>query len=317
MRNLLGFLSRRLLQVAAVMVMWLPLASSPVAAQGLFDFLFGAAGPKQQAPPLASSPRANPSPIVLHGSTDYRPSTRSEPSDRPPAQLSRGRYRTVCVRLCDGYYWPISQNAARSEFYRDAEACRSACDNEARLFFAPSPGADIAQARDQRGLAYTSLDTAFLYRKTRVAGCVCKPVPWSAKELGRHRGYAAEEAALKRAADLSQSDKDAGDKRADEGAAEPAIEVATMPPLAAIGPPQFGPPAPAETPVLLAPVLPVAGSIEPDPMAVQRSAGPAPPTPAADGSHHVEPAPIGGASASISLMSLSGSGAGALWSRAR
>ena len=50
--------------------------------------------------------------------------------------LPRGNgeaYRTVCVRLCDGYYWPISFGAGSAEFSRDsppaskAAACRPSC----------------------------------------------------------------------------------------------------------------------------------------------------------------------------------------------
>ena len=39
-----------------------------------------------------------------------------------------GSYTTVCVRMCDGYYFPISHRVPRNRFYRDADVCRSRCD---------------------------------------------------------------------------------------------------------------------------------------------------------------------------------------------
>ncbi len=187
------------LSVGIVMMMF----AAPANAQGFFDFLFGSAGAKPATPaPVAAIARP---PIGLPGATEYRPALRGPASSQQTSRASGGaRFRTVCVRLCDGYYWPISQDATRSQFYRDAESCRSQCDNEARLFFAPSPGADINAAVDQRGLAYAKLDTAFLYRKQRVAGCVCKPVPWSAREMHRHRTYALEAAAELKAAEADR-----------------------------------------------------------------------------------------------------------------
>ncbi len=36
-------------------------------------------------------------------------------------------YRTVCVRLCDGYFFPVSYSTLPNYFDRDAEACESKC----------------------------------------------------------------------------------------------------------------------------------------------------------------------------------------------
>ncbi|MEZ5843394.1 MAG: DUF2865 domain-containing protein [Hyphomicrobiaceae bacterium] len=187
---------RRLVLVALCLGAILGLPVGPAAAQGLFDFLFGTSPAKVPSPPSVSRVR----PIVLPGAMEYRPAPQLRQPERAASRASGGaRFRTLCVRLCDGYYWPVSQSATRAQFYRDAEACHSQCDNEARLFYAPVPGDDVSAAVDQRGLAYTSLDTAFLYRKARVPGCVCRPVPWSAREVNRHRAYALDAAAERRA----------------------------------------------------------------------------------------------------------------------
>jgi len=198
-----GLVPRHIARAALCGSLILVSSAAPVKAQGFFDFLFGSSGPKPGAnAPVAATAKP---PSVVPAATEYRPAPRGPATGQSTPRPSGGaRYRTVCVRLCDGYYWPISHDATRSQFYRDAETCRSQCDNDARLFFAPSPGADINAAVDQRGLAYASLDTAFLYRKQRVAGCVCKPVPWSAREMNRHRTYALEAVAERNAAEADR-----------------------------------------------------------------------------------------------------------------
>jgi hypothetical protein len=111
--------------------------------------------------------------------------------DPPPVQRSFGTVRTLCVRLCDGYYFPISFATSRSALARDADSCTASCGSEARLFYYSNPGGDIETMVDLNGLAYQSLPNAFKYRKTLVNDCRCRPQPWSETELQRHRAYAA------------------------------------------------------------------------------------------------------------------------------
>lgn len=84
-------------------------------------------------------------------------------------------YRTVCVRLCDGYYFPISFSTLRSHFAQDAEACTSKCSAPVELYYHPNPGGTMEQAVAlQSSEPYTKLKTAFRYRKEYVNGCSCK-----------------------------------------------------------------------------------------------------------------------------------------------
>lgn len=84
-------------------------------------------------------------------------------------------YRTVCVRLCDGYYFPISFSTLPNHFQRDAEVCQSKCAAPAQLYYYQNPGGavDQMQAFDTNE-KYTKLRSAFLYRKEYVPGCSCK-----------------------------------------------------------------------------------------------------------------------------------------------
>ena len=101
-----------------------------------------------------------------------------------------GSYRTVCVRLCDGFYWPISYGTSRGEAYDDKQTCESSCGSEVKLFVVPT-GADISEASDLRGKPYSRLKNAFRYRNEYVPSCKCKADPWEQASLDRHKKYAA------------------------------------------------------------------------------------------------------------------------------
>lgn len=84
-------------------------------------------------------------------------------------------YRTLCVRLCDGYYFPISFSTLPNHFPRDAEVCQSRCAAPAQLYFHQNPGAGVDQmVAFSTNQPYTELKGAFRYRKEYVSGCSCK-----------------------------------------------------------------------------------------------------------------------------------------------
>lgn len=86
-----------------------------------------------------------------------------------------GTYHTVCVRACDGFYFPISYSTVPSRFPDDARACQRLCPAaEAELYSFRNPGEDMEQAISVSGQAYTALPNAFRYRKEMIAGCSCR-----------------------------------------------------------------------------------------------------------------------------------------------
>lgn len=101
----------------------------------------------------------------------------SDPGSYSPSGY--GRYRTLCVRTCDGYYYPISFSTTRAGFARDAKQCDSSCSAPARLFVHRNPGADVQHSVDLKGQPYSSLENAFRYREELVDNCRCKPEPWT------------------------------------------------------------------------------------------------------------------------------------------
>jgi uncharacterized protein DUF2865 len=86
-----------------------------------------------------------------------------------------GTFRTVCVRACDGYYFPISYSTVPTRFADDQHACARECPaTEVQLYTYRNPGEDINQAVSVGGQAYTELPNAFRYRKEFVAACSCR-----------------------------------------------------------------------------------------------------------------------------------------------
>lgn len=154
-------------------------------AQSFFEQIFGL-GPKPASRPAAIS-------MPLPAQRFYSPSpprAQDGTEERGTSEHRGGSYRTVCVRLCDGAFFPISYSAQRSHMYGDADVCRNRCwGTEARLFY-HHHSADMKEAVDLAGRSYKALPTAFLFRKKLVDGCACKPAPWNEAELDRHRRYA-------------------------------------------------------------------------------------------------------------------------------
>jgi hypothetical protein len=84
----------------------------------------------------------------------------------------RAGTRTVCVRTCDGYYFPISFRASPARYRIDAAVCQSmyAEDGQAELYVAPG-SADISRAKSLDGKTYGQQPFAFAFRSTYDKAC--------------------------------------------------------------------------------------------------------------------------------------------------
>jgi hypothetical protein len=91
-----------------------------------------------------------------------------------------GSYRTICVRACDGYYFPISFSATPGEFDRDLQACQAMCPGtEVDLYFHRVPDEEVEEMVSIAGTPYRDLPNAFRYRRAgfvREPSCGCNPV---------------------------------------------------------------------------------------------------------------------------------------------
>jgi Protein of unknown function (DUF2865) len=101
----------------------------------------------------------------------------SNPVGAPPADLGpqSGTYRTVCVRTCDGGYFPISFATVPARFADDEKSCKALCPaTEANLYAYRNPGEDMNQAVSISGQPYTSSPNAFRFRQEFNPSCACK-----------------------------------------------------------------------------------------------------------------------------------------------
>ncbi|MGN6100150.1 MAG: DUF2865 domain-containing protein [Devosia sp.] len=90
-------------------------------------------------------------------------------------QRTGNTIRTVCVRLSDGYYWPISFSTLPDYIPQDAQACQASCPGQqVDLYYYDNPGQEPEQMINAEGQAYSSLPSAFAYRKQVDPQSSCK-----------------------------------------------------------------------------------------------------------------------------------------------
>lgn len=124
-------------------------AAAPPRPRGLFETLFGGS---------PSGPAPGP---------DF-----SAPDSQP---MLGGGYRTICVRTCDGYYFPISFSTTPAKFQDDEKQCQKQCPAaEVVLFTHRNPGEDVSQAVSLSGRNYRELPNAFRYRSEFTPACSCR-----------------------------------------------------------------------------------------------------------------------------------------------
>jgi hypothetical protein len=107
-------------------------------------------------------------------------------ANTPPGTQSNlpfASYRTMCVRLCDGYYFPISFSTVGSRFAEDETKCKDQCAAPAELFVYKNPGEEVEQMVSTRGEPYISLKNAFRHRKQYIKGCSCKQAEYSPHQI--------------------------------------------------------------------------------------------------------------------------------------
>lgn len=94
----------------------------------------------------------------------------------------QGEFRTLCVRTCDGYFYPMSNAATLRDFERDQKNCEVSCPGtQMQVFYMRGIGGDPADMTSAAsGKPYRELPTAFLYKKptpVNVPACGCHASP--------------------------------------------------------------------------------------------------------------------------------------------
>ena len=92
-----------------------------------------------------------------------------------------GKYRTYCVRSCDGYYFPMSPSSSRDDFARDEQNCQVACPGASMEVYFHKDGDEEAglMVSANSGELYENMSVAFNYREqdsTPQCGCGARPM---------------------------------------------------------------------------------------------------------------------------------------------
>ncbi|MCJ2014667.1 DUF2865 domain-containing protein [Methylobacterium sp. J-076] len=162
---------------------------------GFFEMLFGGGARRQaelRSPPPPTRYNALPSHrldrIPRRVAHTPRPESFSfDHEDRPRrrrakavevAALSPGRSgdRTVCVRRCDGYLFPLGSLRDPADLPLHKSGCAAACPHAATDVYTLAAGeTELERAVSGSGLPYRASAVANVYRQRRVADCSCQP----------------------------------------------------------------------------------------------------------------------------------------------
>jgi hypothetical protein len=87
-----------------------------------------------------------------------------------PEKPRLGGAQTVCVRTCDGYFFPLANNSGNAD-----EMCQALCPGSQTTAFGMSAGGDIQNAASRStGQPYSSLPNAGKYARSFDASCTCR-----------------------------------------------------------------------------------------------------------------------------------------------
>ncbi|MGY2047190.1 DUF2865 domain-containing protein [Methylobacterium sp. JK268] len=121
------------------------------------------------APRIAHTPRPaqTPRPVCVAATTTGL-------AQQHAAPLPKGA-RSVCVRTCDGYLFPLATLGAREDAAVQAQSCATACPGSEMQLYTVGAGQDLDRAVSLTGQPYREMASAFLYRSRVVASCSCHP----------------------------------------------------------------------------------------------------------------------------------------------
>ncbi|MCO6186318.1 DUF2865 domain-containing protein [Rhizobium sp. L1K21] len=106
-----------------------------------------------------------------------------------------GNLRTVCVRTCDGGFFPISSNATPADFARDAQVCSMMCPGvSTQLFYHALYSQESGQMMSTvNGTPYEEMPFAYKYRNGQPnssKACSCNFSAYYREMLRREGGQA-------------------------------------------------------------------------------------------------------------------------------
>ncbi|PIK69551.1 hypothetical protein CS379_29270 [Methylobacterium frigidaeris] len=168
---------------------------------GVLDFLLGDVPRSLGLPARAPRPEASlrerrvrwtsrPTNAAVERSRWADPAPRPRAAAPKPASLDQAREpvpaagrhdragshaRTICVRTCDGYMFPLANLGKGDAATAHEQACAAACPGAETALYTVRAGEELDQAVSRNGQPYRSLAAAFAYRSRRVQSCSCSP----------------------------------------------------------------------------------------------------------------------------------------------
>lgn len=110
------------------------------------------------------------------------------------APVYGGQFQTLCVRTCDGYYFPLSYETGAENFQRDEAQCQAQCPG-AKLFYKNTGDEKPESMISLRGQAYGDMPNAFKFRKAGANAtpqCTCQRTAGNFATMGDPRELAKE-----------------------------------------------------------------------------------------------------------------------------
>ncbi|TIR23879.1 MAG: DUF2865 domain-containing protein [Mesorhizobium sp.] len=141
----------------------------------LFEQLFGRQDEQLETPDAPDMPDASDVPLDDPSVRNIRRVNQPDGMDLP--RLG-GEFRTMCVRTCDGYFYPMSNAVSVGDFERDQKNCESSCPGtEMQVFYSRGMDDDSGSMTSSvTGQPYSELSTAYLYKQanySRPPTCGC------------------------------------------------------------------------------------------------------------------------------------------------
>jgi Protein of unknown function (DUF2865) len=124
--------------------------------RGFFEQLFGIPAPPETPPP-AQAP-----------SQDF-------PLESEGEQRPHGGSQAVCVRTCDGGFFPLNIPARHADPDQLTNLCQALCPNATVVVYTRSPSQTIETSVSLEGSVYSDLPNAGKFEKSFDPTCTCRP----------------------------------------------------------------------------------------------------------------------------------------------
>ncbi|MGO9007529.1 MAG: DUF2865 domain-containing protein [Beijerinckiaceae bacterium] len=128
----------------------------------------------------------------LFGGGNLTPPMDVSPDQALPSeddQTPKGGSEALCVRSCDGGFFPLTSSARRGAGETLTDLCKALCPNADAYVYSRVPGQAIQTAVSLDGTPYADLPNALKYQKTFDPACTCRPAgqSWAEALAGAER----------------------------------------------------------------------------------------------------------------------------------